>query len=584
VTKDIPSVPGTFPSPITVTIEPDVMKKDCPVFAGRLIRGVKNGPSPDWLQRRLRAIGLRPISALVDVTNYFTYDRNRPLHVFDADKVQGNLRVHHAKGGETLVALDGEEYTFERGMMIIADDHAPEAIAGVMGGDPTGCQPETVNVFVESAYWDPVTTAATGRKLKITSDARYRFERGIDPASCVPGIDMATQMILDLCGGEPSEIVVAGAVPDTARSYRLDPARCASLVGMDIAAEEQARILSDLGFGPVKSGDGYDVAVPSWRPDVKGEADLVEEVARVASLTKLEAKPMARTAPGVQGAVLTPMQKRTTLARRTLAALGLNECVTYSFVSDAEAKLFGGGDELRKLENPISSEMSDMRPSPLPGLLAAAARNQARGFGEIALFEVGAEYFGPEPGEQRDVAAILRVGQSGPREWTGSRRPVDLYDAKADAEAVLAALGAPVDRLQIFRDAPDWFHPGRSGVLKLGPKNPLAAFGELHPNVLKAMDVKGPAVAVTVFLENPPFPKAKAKTRPALATSDYQMVERDFAFVVDADVEAEAIVRAAKGADKALIDAVPRRASEDRAAESQAPVVIDVKGLTKTFH
>lgn len=554
ITPAVEPVKGAFPCPVAVTIDDDALAA-APVFCGRVIRGVKNGPSPDWLQRRLRAIGLRPISALVDVTNWFTYDRNRPLHVFDAAKVKGGLRVHWAEAGTKILALDDREYVFEADMLAISDENGPESIAGIMGGEETGCTEATTDVFIESAYWDPVTTASTGRRLKVNSDARYRFERGVDPAFTPAGVDLATKMILDLCGGEPSEMVVAGAVPDTARSFRLDPARTASLVGLDIAAEEQVRILTDLGFEATADGDGYSVAVPPWRPDVKGEADLVEEVARVASLTQLEARPMRR-APGVQGVVLTPMQRRTAEARRTLAALGLNECVTYSFVSETEARLFGGGDALRKLENPISSEMSDMRPSPLPGLLAAAARNQARGFSEIGLFEVGAEYFGASPGDQRDVAAAIRVGHTAPRDWTGARRPVDLYDAKSDVEAALSAIGAPVDRLQAVREAPDYFHPGRSALLKLGPKMTLAAFGELHPKVLEALDVKGPAVAAVIYLEDAPFPKAKGKTRPALDISDFQAVERDFAFVVDGDVEAEAILRAARGAEKTLIEQV----------------------------
>ncbi len=554
ITPEVEPVEGTFPCPISVTIDEDALAA-APLFCGRVIRGVKNGPSPDWLQKRLRAIGLRPISALVDITNWFTYDRNRPLHVFDVARVSGDLRVHWAEPGSKLRALDEREYVFEGDMLAISDDNGPESIAGVMGGEETGCTEETTDVFVESAYWDPIVTASTGRRLKVNSDARYRFERGVDPAFTPAGVELATKMILEICGGEPSEMITAGAPPDTARSYRLDPARTASLVGLDIPAGEQVRILTDLGFEATADGDGYSVAPPSWRPDVKGEADLVEEVARVASLSLLEAKPMARPA-GLQGPVLTPMQRRTGRARRTLAALGLNECVTYSFVSETEAKLFGGGDALRKLANPISSEMSDMRPSPLPGLLTAAARNQARGFGEVGLFEVGAEYFGPEPGDQRDVAAAIRVGHTAPRDWTGARRPVDLYDAKADVEAVLSAIGAPVERLQAVREAPDFFHPGRSALLKLGPKMTLAAFGELHPKVLEALDVKGPAVAAVVYLENAPFPKAKGKTRPALEASDFQAVERDFAFVVDADVEAEAILRAARGAEKALIEQV----------------------------
>ncbi|QIE55728.1 phenylalanine--tRNA ligase subunit beta [Pikeienuella piscinae] len=553
-TPAIEPVAGAFPCPIDVTIDADALQA-APLFCGRLIRNVANGPSPKWLQTRLRAIGLRPISALVDITNFLTYDRNRPLHVFDADKVKGALRVHWAETGSTITALDDKDYALEPTMLAISDANGPESIAGIMGGAATGCTAETVNVFVESAHWDPVTIAAAGRRLKIVSDARYRFERGADPEFARPGLELATRMILDLCGGEASEVVTAGAAPDSARSYRLDPARTMSLVGLEIAAEEQVRILGALGFEAKKTAEGYDVSVPSWRPDVKGEADLVEEIARVASLTKLEARPMRPAKPGVQGAVLKPMQKRTALARRRLAAAGLNECVTYSFVSGKEAALFGGGDPLLKLENPISSELSDMRPSPLPGLLAAAARNQARNIGDFGLFEVGAEYFGPEPGEQRDVAAAIRVGATAPRHWSGVRRPVDLHDARADAEAVLSAIGAPVARLTAVREeAPNWLHPGRAAALKLGPKNTLAVFGELHPSVLAALDVKGPVVAMAVYLENAPFPKAKGGARPALALSAYQAVERDFAFVVDARTEAETILRAARAADKALIE------------------------------
>ncbi|MEM6663927.1 MAG: phenylalanine--tRNA ligase subunit beta [Pseudomonadota bacterium] len=555
ITRPIEPVAGTFPSPFTVTIEDDVQSKGCPVFCGRLIRGVKNGPSPQWLQQRLRAIGLRPISALVDVTNFFTYDRNRPLHVFDADKVKGSgLRVHFAEAGSRLVALDDKEYSFEPDMIMISDEHGPEAIAGVMGGAPTGCQEDTVNVFIESAYWDPVMTASTGRRLKIHSDARYRFERGIDPASCPDGVEMATRMILDLCGGEPSEMVTAGAVPDTSRSYQLRPERVVSLVGMEIARDEQTRILTDLGFGVTDDGGRIEAAVPSWRPDVQGEADLVEEIARVTSLTKLVSQPLPRMA-GVGRKTLTPMQTRERDARRTLAALGLNECVTYSFISETEAALFGGGTDAVRLDNPISSEMSHMRPSALPGLLAAAARNQAQGTQDVGLFEIGAGYQGGEPGEQGTTAAAVRIGGSS-RHWAAQRRPVDLMDAKADAEAVLAALGAPTGKLMVMRDAPDWFHPGRSAALKLGPKNPLAVFGELHPKVIKAMDLKGAAVAVEIYLENLPPAKAKGTTRPALEISNLQAVERDFAFVVSADVEAQAITRAAQGADKKLITGV----------------------------
>jgi len=569
----VETVPGSFESPIKVRLEEDVADKACPLFVGRYIRGVTNGPSPKWLQKRLRAIGLRPISALVDITNFITIDRGRPLHVFDAGKVTGDIHVRLSRPGETLEALDDKTYAFDDAMTLICDDAGPQGIGGIMGGLHSGCTAETVDIFVEAAYFDPVRTAATGRKLRLNSDARYRFERGVDPEFTPIGIELATRMILDLCGGEASEVVVAGEVPDTRRSYPLDPERVVRLVGMEIGREEQIRILTALGFEvtdpiealaaaaalamgavPTMTDDALSVSPPSWRPDVQGEADLVEEIARVASLSKLEARPLPRSHTGVSVPTLTRMQRRESVARRQFASLGLNEIVSYTFVSETEAGLFGGGQAALKLENPISSEMSDMRPSLLPGLLAAAARNQARGFADLGLFEIGPAFHGGEPGEQSLQAGAVRIGATAPRNWAGTRRPADLHDAKADAEAVLAAIGAPVDKLTVTREAPEWFHPGRSAALKLGPKNTLAVFGELHPKVLRAMDVKGPAVAVTLFLENVPMRKAKSAARPALVVSDFQAVERDFAFVVDERVEAEAVLRAARGADRKLIE------------------------------
>jgi phenylalanyl-tRNA synthetase beta chain len=553
VLKPLPEVrvAGAFPCPVPVAIDPALRGRGCPLFAGRLIRGVRNGPSPAWLQARLRAIGLRPISALVDVTNFFTFDRNRPLHVFDAARLRGGLRIHPAAGGEALAALDGRTYRLSAGQMLISDDAGPQSLAGIIGGAASGVTETTTEVFLESALWDPVTIAATGRALRLTSDARYRFERGVDPEDCLPGLEAATRMILDLCGGEASEVVQDGAVPDTRRSYRFDPARVAQLVGMDLPEAEQRRILGALGFRV--AGDRAEP--PPWRPDVQGEADLVEEVARVASLSKLCGRPLSRPVPGVPRPVLTPMQRREGTARRTLAALGYNECVTYSFIGAAAAALFGGGSEAVRIENPISSEMTHLRPDLLPGLLAAAARNQARGQADLRLFEVGPVFRGGEPGEEALQAAALLVGAVAPRDPHGSRRPADVFDAKADAEAVLAAIGAPAKRM-IRREAPAWFHPGRSGVIALGPKLGLAAFGELHPRVLRAMDVKGPAVALTLHLDALPFPKARSATRPALVLPDLQPVERDFAFVLDARVEAAAVVAAAMGADKALIERV----------------------------
>ncbi len=546
-----PAVDGGFESAIRVRIDADVREKGCPLFAGRLIRGVRNGPSPDWLKARIRSIGLRPISALVDITNYLTYDMNRPLHVFDADVVKGDLRVHLVARPTPILALDDREYTLQPGMIAISDDLGPESIAGVMGGAHSGCTDETVNVFLESALWDPVTIAATGRELKIASDARYRFERGVDPEFALPGLDAGTRMILDICGGEASHVVMDGAVPDTGRAYRLDASRVRSLVGMDIPEDAQRATLEALGFRL----DGNLAYPPSWRPDVRGDADLVEEVARIASLTELEGTPMPRARAGVPKPVITVRQRRETDARRTCASLGYNECVTYSFIERAVARLFGGGGDETKLENPISGEMSHLRPDLLPGLLQAAGRNQARGFMDFGLFEVGPVFHGGGPGEERVQVSGILVGHTGPKDVHASRRAFDVFDAKADAEAVLATLGAPA-RTQILRGAEKWWHPGRHGRICLGPKKTLAVFGEIHPGLLRDLEIKGPVVGFSVWPDRVPEPRRSVSTRAALAARDLQAVERDFAFVVDAGVEAQAVVAAAKAADRELIDEV----------------------------
>ncbi len=546
----IPTITAKFTSKTNVHVTADLKAKGCPHFAGRMIRGVTNRPSPTWLQDRLKAIGLRPISALVDVTNFFTYGLNRPLHVFDAAKVKGDLHIHAASGGEEFLALDGKTYTARAGHMLISDDTGPESLAGIMGGEASGCTPDTTEVFLESAFWDPITIATTGRALKINSDARYRFERGVDPAFTLPGLDLATQMILDLCGGEASTVVQDGAAPDTTRAYRLDPARVVSLVGMDIPEAEQRKTLESLGF----TLNGDMATAPTWRPDVLGEADLIEEIARIASLTKLQGKPLRRTQPGVPKPILTPIQARERMTRRTLAALGYNECVTYSFIDATAATLFGGGSDTVQIDNPISSEMTHLRPDLLPGLLRAAARNQARGFADMALFEVGPVFQGGEPGEQHLQATGLLIGANAPRDPHATRRPVDIYDAKADAEAVLVAIGAPA-RTQITRKVAGWFHPGRSGTIGLGP-NLMATFGEVHPKILAEMNVKGPAMAFTILIAAVPLPKVKTPTRPALTLSDLQAVDRDFAFVMDKGVEALTAVNAALGTDRTLIESV----------------------------
>jgi phenylalanyl-tRNA synthetase beta chain len=546
---DVMPVVASFKADLSVSIDDNTLD-GCPVFCGRVIRGVRNGPSPTWLQHSLRAIGLRPISFLVDVTNFFTMDRNRPLHVFDADKLTGNMRVHRAQGGEKILALDDKTYTFEAGQMMISDENGAQSIAGIMGGADTGCTEETVNVLVESAYWDPVQIAYTGRALQINSDARYRFERGVDPEFTPEGLEYAVRMIVDNAGGEASELIQAGKVPNYARAYRLDVTRVASLVGMDIPERTQRATLTDLGFRL----EGDMAHVPSWRPDVMGEADLVEEIARIASLTKLVGIPFARVNLGVPKPVLSLGQTREQTARRTIASLGYNECVTYSFIDHDAAVMFGGGTDATMLSNPISSEMSHMRPSLLPGLLQAAARNQARGIMDMALFEVGPIWHGGEPEDQEALACGILVGQTDPKDVHSSRRTVDVYDVKADVEAVLHALGAPT-KVQFQRGLSNWWHPGRSARMALG-KTSLAGFGEVHPTVLAALGVRGPVMAFAIHTKNIPMPKTRSATRPALSISDLQAVERDFAFVVDQSVEAITLVNAAKGADKVLIEEV----------------------------
>lgn len=543
-------VPGGFPSPIGVTIEaPDA----CRMFVGRTIRGVRNGPSPKWLQDRLLAIGLRPISALVDITNLLTFDNARPLHVFDADTVRGGIVARFAREGETLKALNGKEYTLDPAVLVIADHERAEGIAGIVGGEPSGCSEGTVNVFLEAALFDPTLIARTGRRLGIESDARYRNERGIDPAAVIEGAERATRLILDLCGGEASELVVAGAEPEWRRSLTLRLDRCATLGGVPVPADEQERILTALGctLAPQEHGT-LSVVPPSWRADIHGEADLVEEVLRVKGFDAIPATPLPRLTAMTKPA-LTPKQRRTGTAKRVLAARGMSEAVTWSFLAPAVAEAFGGGAEALRLVNPISADLTVMRPSVLPNLIQAAGRNADRGYPDVALFEVGAAFRDPSPTGQDQVAAGVRAGRAVPRHWLEKTRAVDVYDAKADALALLEALGAPSANLQVSTDAPAWYHPGRSGCLRLGP-TVIARFGEIHPAILETLKVEGPMVAFELFVDAVPLPKRKGGTaRPLLQLSPFQPIERDFAFLVDAGVEVDRLVRAAKGADKALV-------------------------------
>lgn len=556
----IQGVEGAFDCPVEVTLE---FKKDaadaCPVFAARYVKGVKNGPSPVWMQQRLKAVGLRPINALVDVTNYISQDRGRPLHVYDADKLNGGVRARLGKSGERFLALDGKEYDVDGTMCVIADEKGPLGLGGVIGGEDSGSTDGTTNVLIESAYFDPTRTATTGRKTGLITDARYRFERGVDPQSVMVGLDLATQMILKMCGGSPSKATVAGEVPKAQVGITFDPDRVERLSGIQLDKPRIKEILTDLGFEISGSKSKWQVVVPSWRPDVHGPADLVEEVVRIAGLDQIPLTPLPR-ASGVARAVLTSGQKRSRRVRRALAGRGLVEAVTWSFIPQAEAERFGGGAQALQLDNPISTEMSSMRPSLLPGLLAAAGRNRNRGIADAGLFEVGQVYQGVEPSDQKLVAAGVRAGQAalngGGRHWDGQASDVSVFDAKADVFAVLSAAGFDAEKAQVTRDTPAWYHPGCSGTLRLGPKVVLAHFGELHPAALAALDLSGPHSVFEIFLDAVPPEKRKLLARPAFDVSDLMPVRRDFAFVVDAGVAAADVVRAAKSADKALISQV----------------------------
>ncbi|MEH3118504.1 MAG: phenylalanine--tRNA ligase subunit beta [Methylorubrum populi] len=557
--EPLPPVRGEGACPTAVTLRFDAHDEGlCPLFGLRLVRGVKNGPSPDWMRKRLRAIGLRPINALVDITNYMTFDRGRPLHVFDAAKVAGGLTVRRAEDGESLVALDGKTYRLDPDAVVIADANGVESIGGIMGGEASGCDETTTDVLIESALWDPRTIARTGRRLGIVTDARYRFERGVDPAFALPGLDLATRLVVDLCGGTPSEATVAGAVPDLDRVIDFPWTEVRRLAGIELSRVEMKVTLEALGFHVSGSGDRVKVLPPSWRADVEGKADLVEEIVRIAGLDRIEPKPLPRVETVATEPMLTVPQRRGRLAKRALASRGLLEAVTYSFIAHEDARLFGGGGADLALANPIAADLSDMRPSLVPGLLRAAQANADRGFADTALFEVGQCFAGDEPEGQSLRAAGLRRGTArhggAGRHWSGAAAPVDAFEAKADALALLAALGVPTGGLQVVAGGPDWLHPGRSGTLQFGPKNVVGGFGELHPRLLKAMDLKGTLVAFEIVLDALPLPRHRpTKAKPALVLSDLQAISRDFAFVVSRDVTAADILKAAQGAERKMI-------------------------------
>ncbi len=528
----------------------------CPHFIGRQIRGVKNGESPAWLKAQLEAIGLRPISALVDITNYFTIGMDRPLHVYDVNRLQGDIRVKLAQGGESFDALNDKSYTLKGGETVITDDSGVLGLGGVVGGTSTGVEADTTDVFLECAYFDPTSTAVTGRAHQIISDARYRFERGVDPDFLPHATDLATQMILDICGGEASTVVEAGKPIAWQRQYDFDPARTLKLTGVDIPEQEQLYILGSLGFEIDGKSAPYSVQPPSWRGDILGTADLVEEVIRIYGYDNIEATPVKREGDLTDNALSSTHFLRYH-AGRTLAARGLQECITWSFMAHDLAKEFTDGDinPALRLSNPLSAELSTMRPSILPNLIQAAARNADRGYGNAALFETGPVFRGVNPKDQDLIAAGIRHGIMGNKHWSSAEasRKVDIYDVKADALAAIQAVNPSLNP-QLSTDAPAWYHPGRSGVYRLG-KNVLAAFGEIHPSVLEEIDIIAPVVGFEVFLDNIPQAK-KSATLKSLKVSPFQPVTRDFAFLADQEVTADDIVMSAKKGGGAMTDSV----------------------------
>lgn len=547
ISKPVASPKGGFKSPVSVVVEPE---SGCPVFAARVIRGVKNGPSPDWLQKKLKAIGLKPRSALVDITNYLSFDRARPLHVYDVAKLNGVVRARRGKAGEKFVALDDATYEVTSEMCVIADDNGVLGLGGVIGGKDTGVSDDTTDVLLEAAWFDPLRIAQTGRATGINTDAKYRFERGVDTGFVVGGHDLATQLILDLCGGEASELLLAGEVPAPPTGFSFDPARVKSLAGLDVSVKRSKEILTALGFAVKGDDKRFDVTPPSWRRDVEGGADLVEEIARIEGFDKLPANEPPR-ANGYRAPPASVGESRTRLVRRALAGAGYFECVTWSFCERKHAELFGGGADKLVLANPIASDLDCMRPSALPNLLRAAQRNLDRGRGDLMLFEAGPAWSDDtDAGQARTVAAVRQPRPK--RSWKGAEAP-DMFDIKRDCLMALEAMGAPTASLQTGpADAP-WQHPGRGGALKLGNKV-IARFGDVHPRILNALDVEGPALAFEIMVDQIPAPRAKqTHAKPALEKLDLMPFTRDFAFVVEEKVAAADLVRAAYGADKQLV-------------------------------
>ncbi|MEO0030666.1 MAG: hypothetical protein RIS94_424 [Pseudomonadota bacterium] len=544
---------GSYPCPVEIRTDD---AEGCPAFYGRVIRGVTNGPSPKWLQDALKSAGQRPISALVDATNYVMLGYGRPAHAYDLATLNGAVVARRAVDGEGVTALNGKHYVLDSAMTVIADDAGVHDIAGIMGGEHSGCSDTTTDVLLEIAYFNPQRIARTGQALALASDARGRFERGVDPAFLDTGLDLLTDLIVQICGGEASEVVRAGAAPSGHKSVAYDPALAGRLGGVDVPAAEQQRILNALGFGVVEAGGHWAVSVPSWRPDVDGAPDIVEEVIRVHGLDAVPSTPLPR-ADGVAKPTATPVQALERRVRRAAAARGLNEAVTWSFLPEAEAAAFADGQFVWTLANPISEDLKAMRPSLLPGLLTATRRNLDRGAASVRLFEIGRRYLRADDGssDEKLSLAVVLAGERTPRGWaSGKAVAFDAFDAKAEALALLAEAGAPVENLQVMGEAGSQFHPGQSATLRLGPKQVLARFGMLHPATAKAFDLDGPVAVVELFLDRIPARKgASGFARAHYAPPALQAVTRDFAFLVPDSVPAGDLLRSVKGADKQAI-------------------------------
>ncbi len=556
------AVPSTAPSPVPALEhrfaegEPKTIRK----FAGRVIKNIKNGPSPDWMQKKLLSVGMRPINAVVDITNYISHTWGRPLHAYDVDRLTGAPYLRNAKQGEEFLALDGKTYKLDESMCVIADDSGALCLGGIMGGESTGCTTDTTSVLIECASWDPMLVAKSGRKTGIVSDARFRLERSVDPKLTLEGMERATQLLLDICGGEACEPVISGEDDVSETVINFPFSEVSRLTGLAIGKSEIKAALTLLGFWVSGSGDVVKVAVPSWRTDIKIKADLVEEVMRIVGVDRVPVEPLPRLS-GVAEKILTPIQNRRRISRRALAARGMHEAITWSFISKEQAEKFGGGGNATALANPISPELAHMRPSLLPGLLAAAVRNANRSYSDLAIFEVGQVFAGDSPEDQRTFASAIRAGTAkltgAGRHWDGKASKVDVFDAKADMAAALDALGVDMAKAQLLDEGAQWAHPGRSGRVQLGPKNILGWFGEVHPSILADLDIAGPIVAFEINLDALPVPKRKgSKSKPALKASDLMPLKRDFAFIVDADIAAGKLLKAATSANKNLVSNV----------------------------